>query len=169
MASVRRFIQQYGMAGVKLNGAQNSFYIDDLETVDPLIGEIERLGGALALHIGADFYEFTHPFRAAKIAKRHPGLRILIVHMGGAGVPDMSDACIEFAKECPNMMLVGSAIAYPKILKAIRALGAKRVCFGSDAPFSLQHVELAAYKALLDGEVSEEEKQDILGDRKSVV
>jgi predicted TIM-barrel fold metal-dependent hydrolase len=41
-------------------------------------------------------------------------------------------------------------------------LGASRVCFGSDTPFELMHVEVAKYRALLDGKVSEEEKQQIM-------
>ena len=32
---------------------------------------------------------------------------------------------------------------------ALRALGAGRVCFGSDTPFGFMHVRLAMYKALL--------------------
>ena len=46
---------------------------------------------------------------------------------------------------------------------AIQALGAARVCFGTDAPFKRQHVALAMYNAPLDGEVSEEQKALVMG------
>jgi predicted TIM-barrel fold metal-dependent hydrolase len=48
------------------------------------------------------------------------------------------------------------------ILKVIKTLGVHRVCFGSDTPFELMHVEVAKYHALLDGEVEPEEKQRIM-------
>ncbi len=163
LCTIRRCLEEYGMKGIKLNGAQNSFYIDSLDLAEPLIAEIERHESMLALHIGADFYEFTHPFRAAKIAARHPKLRMLIAHMGGAGVPDLGDACIEFAQQHGNMMLVGSAISYKKILKAIKTLGAHRVCFGSDTPFAIPKVEVAAYKALLEDQLSAKDQALVMG------
>ena len=49
------------------------------------------------------------------------------------------------------------------MLKAIQTLGAERVCFGSDTPFGLMHVELAMYQALLKDEVTEVERALILG------
>jgi predicted TIM-barrel fold metal-dependent hydrolase len=67
------------------------------------------------------------------------------------------------AEECPNLILIGSAVRARAILKAIRTLGAGRVCFGSDTPFELMHVEVAKYHALLDGEVAPEQKQQIMG------
>ncbi len=160
---IKRCLEEYAMKGIKLNGAQNSYYIDDLQLVEPLIREIDRQKSVLALHIGADFYEFTHPFRAAKIADRHPALRMLLLHMGGAGRPDLGDACIEFTQQHDNMMLVGSAISYPKVLKAIQTLGAHRVCFGSDTPFSIPKVEAAAYNALLEDVLSSQEQALVMG------
>ncbi len=47
-------------------------------------------------------------------------------------------------------------------MKAIKHLGSKRVCFGSDTPFALMRVEVAKYHALLDGEVCEDEKHDVM-------
>ncbi|MDL2318143.1 amidohydrolase [Eubacteriales bacterium OttesenSCG-928-A19] len=160
--TIRRCLEEYGMPGIKLNGAQNAFYIDDEAFAGPLIDAIDQAGAALALHIGADFYEFTHPFRAAKIAQRHPNLRMLIAHLGGAGVPDLGDACIEFAAQHPNMLLIGSAISYQKVLKAIRALGPGRLCFGSDTPFAIPKVEVAAYRALLEDELSEADRARVM-------
>jgi predicted TIM-barrel fold metal-dependent hydrolase len=160
--TVRRCIYEYGFHGVKLNGAQNSFYIDDPTLSLPVIEEIAKTGKILAFHVGADAYEHTHPFRVGKIARRYPELRILVVHMGGASSPDLSDATIEIAQEHPSLILIGSAVRSKPILKAIKTLGARRVCFGSDTPFELMHVEVARYNALLDGEVSEQEKHDIM-------
>lgn len=160
---VKRCIYEYGFCGVKLNGAQNSYYIDDPDLSLPVIEEIAKTGRLLAFHVGTDAYETTHPFRVAKIARRFPELQILMAHMGGVAHHDLSNATIEMAQECPNLFLIGSAVRSRAVLKAIRTLGAGRVCFGSDTPFELMHVEVAKYHALLDGEVTPEEKGQVMG------
>jgi len=159
---VKKAIYDYGFFGVKLNGAQNNFYIDDLILSFPLIEEIAKTGKLLAFHVGADAYEQTHPFRVGKVAKLFPQTQILMVHMGGASFADLSNAAIEIAQKHTNLILIGSAVRSIPILKAIKTLGASRVCFGSDTPFELMHVEVAKYHALLDGEVSVEEKYQIM-------
>lgn len=160
---VKRCIYDYGFFGVKLNGAQNSFYIDDPRISIPVIEEIAKTGKLLAFHCGGDAYEQTHPFRVGKIAKMFPELQILMVHMGGAAFADLSNAAIEIANQYKNITLIGSAIRSQPILKAVKTLGASRVCFGSDTPFELMHVEVAKYKALLEGEVEGWEKDLIMG------
>jgi uncharacterized protein len=160
---VKRCIYDYGFYGVKMNGAQNDFYIDDEKLALPVIEEIVKTGKMLAFHIGGDSPEHTHPFRMAKIAKAYPNTKMFMVHMGGAHFHDFGNAAIEFAQQCPNIYIIGSVIRSQPLLKAIKTLGAGRVCFGSDAPFELIHVEVAKYKALLEGEVSETEKRQIMG------
>jgi len=160
--TVRKCIYDYGFFGVKLNGAQNDYYIDDPVLSIPVIEEIAKTGKILAFHVGADAYERTHPFRVGKVAKRFPQLQILMVHMGGAAFADLSNAAIEIAQEHLNTTLIGSAIRSIPVLRAIKTLGASRVCFGSDTPFELMHVEVAKYHALLDGEVTQDEKQLVM-------
>ena len=145
---LKRCIEEYGMRTIKFNGAQNSYYIDSPELF-PLYDQMNQAGCALAFHIGSDFFDFTHPSRAQRIAEHFPTMPVMLVHMGGAGKPDLSNACIDVAKVCPNVMLTGSAVSYLSIIHAIKELGPERVCFGSDAPFALPHVERAAYEAFL--------------------
>jgi predicted TIM-barrel fold metal-dependent hydrolase len=159
---VKQCAYEYGMYGVKLNGAQNYYHIDSPDLALPVIDEIAKTGKLLAFHIGPDEYERTHPLRARKVAKMYPEMGILMVHMGMTN-KDMIDAVIEVAQECPNMVLIGSATTPAAVLKAIKVLGADRVCFGSDAPFQMQHVVLAVYEALLDGEVSDQDKALVMG------
>jgi uncharacterized protein len=162
IADARRALDQ-GCYGVKLNGAQNGYPIDDPRLAIPVIEAIARTGAVLALHVGADAYDHTHPARVARIAQTFPELRILVIHMGGAGFHDLSAAAIAVAQEHPNLTLIGSAVRAIPILTAIRTLGAGRVCFGSDTPFELMHVELAKYRALLEGEISPMEIEDVMG------
>jgi predicted TIM-barrel fold metal-dependent hydrolase len=161
-ADARRCVEQYGFYGVKLNGAQNNFYIDDPELSLPVIEEIARLKTNLAFHIGPDAYERTHPLRAAKVASTYPELPILMVHMG-MNNPEMSRAVVEVAAECPNMILIGSQTTDSLVLEAIGKLGAPRVCFGTDSPFQRMHVVRAMYDAFLSGEVSQADKALIMG------
>jgi predicted TIM-barrel fold metal-dependent hydrolase len=158
----RRALDQ-GCYGVKLNGAQNAYPIDNPRLAMPIIETIAGAGSVLALHVGADAYDDTHPARVARIARAFPELRILVIHMGGAAFHDLSAAAIAVAQEHPNLTLIGSAVRAIPILTAIRTLGADRVCFGSDTPFELMHVELAKYRALLDGEITPEEMAGVMG------
>lgn len=160
---VARCVDDYGLYGVKLNGAQNDFVIDDASLSMPVVEEIAKHGVVLGMHIGADAFDKTHPSRAGRIAAAFPELRILMIHMGGVGHSDLTRAAIEVGQEHPNITMIGSAVKSVPVLKAIKTLGAERVCFGSDTPFELMHVELAKYRALLDGEVTEQERDDILG------
>jgi predicted TIM-barrel fold metal-dependent hydrolase len=100
--TVKKCIYDYGFYGVKLNGAQNSYYIDSPNLSIPVIDEIAKTGKLLAFHVGADAIEHTHPFRVGKIAKQFSDVEILAVHMGGIAFADLSDAMIEIAQEHPT-------------------------------------------------------------------
>lgn len=159
--SVKKCVYEYGFHGVKLNGAQNNFYIDNPE-YSPVIEEIAKTNKALAFHVGADAFEFTHPFRVRKIAKEYPEMKILVAHMGGVGHADLTDAMIEVAQDCPNIMLIGSAVRTNALWKAIVQLGADRICFGSDDPFDIMHACTGKYKALLE-DLPMEDQEKIMG------
>jgi len=147
--TIQRCFEEYGFAGIKFNGAQDDYLIDDKQLALPFIEQAARYGKPIAFHTGADFYENTHPYRLGRIASRFPEIPFLMVHMGGAGIPALWRSAIETAREHPNITLIGSAIDELPILSAIQALGPDRVCFGSDMPFGLMHVQLAKYLALL--------------------
>lgn len=159
--SVKKCVYEYGFHGVKLNGAQNNFYIDNPE-YSPVIEEIAKTKKALAFHVGADAFEFTHPFRVKKIAKQYPEMKILCAHMGGVGHADLTDAMIEVAQECPNIMLIGSAVRTNALWKAIEKLGADRMCFGSDTPFDIMHACVGKFYALLK-DMPMEDQINIMG------
>jgi predicted TIM-barrel fold metal-dependent hydrolase len=90
-------------------------------------------------------------------------MTILCAHMGGVGHHDLSAAMIEFALQCPNLHLIGSAVRELAVMEAIGALGAQRVSFGSDTPFALMHVRLAMYRAMLADGFTDEQRADVLG------
>jgi uncharacterized protein len=160
---IKRCFEEFDLAGIKFNGAQDGYVIDDGRLVMPFIEQAAQYNKPIAFHIGADFYENTHPYRLGKIAARFPDTRFLMVHMGGAGIPSLERSAIETAQAFPNIHLIASNIPETAILRAIRALGADRVSFGSDTPFRLMHVQLAMIRALLDGE-DDKTRAKVLGE-----
>jgi predicted TIM-barrel fold metal-dependent hydrolase len=105
----------------------------------------------LALHVGANDYVRTHPYRAAKIAALFPQLPILMVHMGGVGEPHLHREAIEFAAQHDNLMLNSSHAHAEWVHQAIDTLGAHRVCYASDTPFVDMRFSLALHRTLLQG------------------
>lgn len=104
----------------------------------------------------------TNPYRLGKIAGAFGDVSFLMVHMGGVGFYDLLHAAIETLAAHPNIMEIGSAICPVNLLKAIKTVGSHRVCFGSNTPFILMHVELVTYRALLDGELSGKERDLVM-------
>lgn len=159
---LRRCIEVYGFKGVKLNGARDGYYIDDPELSLPLVEMIAEAGLVLAFHCGSNDFEKTHPFRIAKISETYPDLPIMVIHMGGAGQPDLHDATIEFAKEYPQWYLVDSEADYRKVIEAVDVLGAGRICYGSDTPFCPMRFEWGIRQVIYQ-DLGEEEKAQVLG------
>lgn len=147
--TIKQCFEEYGFFGIKFNGAQDGYVIDDPDISLPFIEVAAQYGKPIAFHIGADFYENTHPYRLGHIAALFPQTPFFMVHMGGASLPPLDRSAIETAVQHPNIAFIGSGIPARPILQAINTLGVDRLCFGSDTPFSLMHVELAKYKALL--------------------
>ena len=159
---VRRSAEEWGFYGVKLNGAQNNYFIDDPELALPVAEEIAKAGKMIAFHIGPDAYERTHPCRAARVARLYPDTPILMVHMGMTS-NDMNRVVVEMAQECPNMVLIASATSDSLALKAIRTLGVSRVCFGSDRPFRKMNVMKAMFETAFCDELSDQEMALFMG------
>lgn len=161
VAMARTCIEEYGFAGVKLNGAQNDYFIDDPLLAMPVVETIAKVGGMIAFHIGHDAYEKTHPLRALRIAERYPETTILLVHMG-MGDSMMNEATLRAAEEASNISVIGSATTAKHVHRAITRLGRERVLFGSDAPFKFLPVALAMYTALLRTEFTPEDGEAVM-------
>lgn len=144
-----RTFEEYDFAGIKFNGAQDDYVIDDPEAAMPYVELAASYGRPLAFHVGGDFPENTHPYRLRRIAEAFPENTFLLIHIGGAFFPPLDRASVEVARSCPNVHLIGSAVHERAIEGAIRAIGAERVLFGSDMPFFYMHTRLAMYRELL--------------------
>lgn len=159
---LRRCIEQYGVRGVKLNGARDGYDIDDPDRSLPLVEMINDAGIALAFHCGANDYERTHPFRIAQVSEAYPDLNIMIVHMGGGASPDISEAVMEFAAMYPQWYLIDSEADYRKVLAGLQALGPDRICYGSDTPFCPMRYEWGIRQTVYQ-DLSEQDRDKVLG------
>ena len=159
---LERCIEEFGVQGVKLNGARDGYYIDDPKLSLPLIERIAEAGLVLAFHCGSNDFERTHPYRIAKISDRFPDLRIMVVHMGGSGIPDIADAVADLAREYTNWWLIDSEVDYRKIHSALATLGPDRVCYGSDTPFCPMRFEWGMRQVIYQ-DLSEDEQALVFG------
>lgn len=159
---LERCIEVYGMRGIKLNGARDGYHIDSPRLAMPLIERIAEAGLALSFHCGANDFDKTHPFRIARISDRFPELRIMVVHIGGSGIPDMADSVMDLAPGYPNWYMVDSELDYRKTLKALAVLGPRRVCYGSDTPFCPMRYEWGIRQVVYQ-DLTEQERAMVFG------
>ena len=152
------------LRGIKLNGAVHKFTIDNKEIAYPILEKVAKAGKIAAFHSGCDDLANTHPYRVGNIARDFPEMPVLMIHMGGEAFADVSSSAIEMAQQYKNITLIGSQVVKTSALKAIKALGAHRVAFGSDSPFALMGTELAGYKAMMEEEgISQKDQSLVLG------
>jgi uncharacterized protein len=161
-SAIKQSYEEYGFLGIKFNGAQDDYVIDDDTIALPFIEKAASYGKPIAFHIGADFYENTHPYRLGRIAGLFPETPFLMVHMGGAGTPPLDRAAVETARKYGNITIIASGIGANPILRALSILGPDRICFGSDLPFAPMHVQLAMFQAILR-DYDDEAREKVLG------
>lgn len=151
-----------GLKGVKLHPQYQYFYPDE-ERMFPIYETIFRRGLIVYFHAGADL-GFPPPIkggakRIAKVSEMYPQATIVAAHMGGF----MQDNEVKehlagrenvwfdtsFASECMKPREIG---------ELIRLHGAKRVMFGTDAPWTKFE---NAKNALLESGLNEDELADV--------
>lgn len=135
-------IWELGLKGVKLHPDYQGFFADD-PAVFPIYEKIEELGLPLLFHAGQDPYSpnLVHgtPKAMAKIAREFPRMTVIAAHLGGVGMYEESLEHI-YTQDIPNLFVDCSmAHAYAEsgeIRHAIRMMGADKVLFATDMPWS---------------------------------
>lgn len=150
-------ILRLGLKGVKLHPDYQGFFVDD-PTVFPIYEKMEDLGLPVLFHAGQDPYSpnLVHgrPKAIAKVAREFPRLTIIAAHLGGVGMYEESMEYI-YTQDIPNLF-VDTSMAYAyavqsEIRHAIRMIGADKVLFASDMPWSsgkkaIEHLEQMGFK-----------------------
>ena len=147
-----------GFKAVKLNPLRHA-YCADSEALDPILDKAEAAGVPVCIHSGHPPYSL--PWQIGLLAERHPGVKVMMIHMGhGHGV--YIDAALKMARKYSNIYLEMSGMPMPsKIREAYETVGHDRIMFGTDTPFHDPSVELQ--KVLVSG-VDEEGVARILYD-----
>lgn len=134
---VRRYVDD-GFFGIKIHPLMHSFAADD-RAVDPVAEAAAKLGVPLFVHSGHP--PFSLPWSIARLARRHPQVSTVMVHMGH-GHAVYIQAAIEAASELSNVYLETSGMPmHTKIREAYR-MAPRRVMFGTDVPFHHPSVEI---------------------------
>lgn len=120
-----------GMIGVKLHPHWHDYHVKMLW---PLLARVEELGLPILIHLGfrarGDFYA---------ICKSFPRLRVISAH---AGFPFYDDLW-RVAGELPNLYVDLSSpyIDEALVRDAVRAMGARRCLYGTDAPYGFHQTD----------------------------
>lgn len=131
-----------GMKGLKLHPVSYVMPPTSPETI-ALIHKAAEWHAPTLFHCGDE--EFTLPYQIAGAAALVPDATIILGHMGGYF--HVEDA-IQAAQAYPNLILETSAMPYPQMIKrAVEAIGAERVLFGSDGPGCDPTLEVAKVRA----------------------
>jgi predicted TIM-barrel fold metal-dependent hydrolase len=91
------------------------------------------------------------------LAQNFPKVQIILYHLSAGA------NAVQVAKRAANVHLETSFAAQVHIVGAVRALGAERVIFGSDAPFNSPVPEIMKVTTIPDTILPRDAKQKILG------
>jgi len=147
--------------GFKMHPEYQEFSPDE-ERLDPLLHAARDAGLVVLFHAGADIALPTvlgTPAAFARMAERHQGLRVILAHMGGYELWDEVAECLIGSDVNLDTSYTLGHLADDAFLSLVRAHGAHRVVFGSDAPWTRIGEEIDLLRAL---PLSEDELHAIL-------
>jgi len=129
-----------GMRGVKLHPRSEKFYP---QAAEELIAEIEKEDLPILLHTSHE--ENCRPLSWSPVFRRHPKVPFILAH----GAKDAFQEAIAVAEKNRNVWLETSTLSYWRTGVILKSLGASRVVFGSDLPYSHPAVERLKLDLLL--------------------
>ena len=158
-------IKALGIPGVKLHHDYQNFIIDE-DRMDTLYDTLAQLQIPTVFHAGWDCYspDLIHcpPERAAKVAKRHPKLTMILAHLGGM---KRWDDVLEHVAGIPNVymdtsMAASCNLSYELAGKILAKHPKENILLGSDCPWEDPTKSIAWVEEL---PVSDDRKEAILG------
>ena len=141
-AEVERTVRELGFVGVKLHSLGHA--VNPKSRDARMVFETAAtLSVPVMIHTG-NGVPWAEPTMWLSLAREFSATTVIFAH---AGAPMFSGPAIAVAEIAPNVVLETSWCAPHDIGRAIRALGAERVMFGSDLHFN-PGPELAKYAAI---------------------
>mgnify|MGYP001627210025 CR=1 FL=1 len=123
-------VSEYGFPIVKMNPAQNSFYLDSPE-VFAIVERIVDLHAVPAFHIGSDT-PYTPISSLKKLAETFPKSPIVAVHMGGGGAG--YNEAEENYHRIRQLGLIYSNLKFPLSAKRDTHIESDILCFEKKGP-----------------------------------
>lgn len=129
-AEARRCLTELGLGGLKLHPWLQGFSLHE-PALDPICEEVVAAGGILLCHDGTPPY--STPAQIAALARRHPGLPVVLGH---GGLHDCWREALAVTLETPNLYLCLCGTPPYAAKYIIDHAPAERVLFGTDAGLS---------------------------------
>lgn len=129
-----------GIRGVKLHPRSENFSPAQAED---LVAEIEQERLPLFLHTSHEIN--CRPLAWEKVFRRHRKISFILAH----GAKDAFEEAVAVARRNRNVSIETSTLSYWRSRVILKALGAQRVVFGSDLPYSHPAVEREKLDLLL--------------------
>ncbi|HUC04307.1 MAG TPA: amidohydrolase family protein [Acidimicrobiales bacterium] len=163
-----RWAVEHGARGVKVHPVAQRFHPDD-PRMAPIYEVCDETGITFLSHAGSSRgpVEFAEPAAFAGVASRHPRMKIVLAHLGGA----RWEQALELARSFPNVYFdlceiiawtgAPHAPSRDELALLIKEIGSDRVFFGTDYPW--YEVDKTVQLVLDLPALSEEERWGILG------
>ena len=135
-STVTHFVENRGLRGIKLVARADFYNPTKLSVMGPVFEAAGKYDIPILFHSGHPSRDL--PSLQGYTAKQYPDTKVIIAHIG---LHDYLTETIIACKEAPNV-LADMSQAWPYDIKAfVRAVGAERLLYGSDAPFQSPLVE----------------------------
>lgn len=133
-------IKSLGLCGVKLHPEYQLFYPDE-EKMLPIYRKAAELGLFVVFHGGWDplspDFVRAEPERLAKAAEAVPEMTMIAAHLGGFKLWDDAEKYLagKYENVYLDVSVTADDVSDEQALRIIKAQGADKVLFGSDAPW----------------------------------
>ncbi len=129
--NIEPFFRDRKLVGMKLHPSLNRYSVSDPRLV-PYMELCLKYDVPVQFHTEPD--DFCNPDLMLKLARRHPQVKIVMVHMNLGNKGSDNDTAIEVAKQAENLYLDTTWVPSEKVIKAVKEIGKDRITFGTDAP-----------------------------------
>ena len=163
-AELERCFEHEGVRGIKIHPATyvHDYKLDGAD-YEPVWAFAKRRDCPVLMHAGPRSERHTlGPQLIARVAERHPEMKLIIGHAGSYDSWTALDEHIEVVQRHDNLFLEVSTTNrfYRSVDYMVDQVGSERVLFGSDGPF---HSFIAEFGAVVYSRISEEAKENVLG------
>ncbi|MDP3919853.1 MAG: TatD family hydrolase [Candidatus Omnitrophota bacterium] len=129
-----------GARAIKLHPRSEDFSPHQAEEI---IAEIERLRLPVILHTAHDRH--SHPSSWERIFLRHKKICFILAHAG----KDAFREAGEVSERLGNVFLETSTLSYSRTQELLKRVGADKMVFGSDPPYSHPAIEILKFDLIL--------------------